>query len=207
MVKRETIIGMVLAGGRSSRMGSNNKALIQFGSEMLLKRGLRKLSAQVDTVFVSSDLSADELRIGSMKAISDALPNHQGPLAGILTGLRYARANHPDTQYLATVPCDAPFFPHDLVEKLVAAVGASNQVAIARSGDRPHPVFALWPTEIADPLDSWLAGQNRRGLMAFLDTVENMEVEFPINDGVDPFFNVNTPEDLERARHLEACAS
>ena len=122
-----------------------------------------------------------------------------GPLAGILAGFEWMRTNRPQAQWLASFACDCPFFPPDMVERLIAKAAAENAaVAVAASGERHHPVFAVWSASIAATSDSVLKGRGLRKMDDFIALLASTRVRFP-SDPIDPFFNINTPDDLERA--------
>ncbi|AYD01091.1 molybdenum cofactor guanylyltransferase MobA [Neorhizobium sp. NCHU2750] len=189
--------GLILAGGRSSRMGAN-KALLPLNGKAVLRHVVDRLTPQVTSVSVNS--SAAFPGFESLPVIEDSVAGQLGPLAGILTGMRhYAEASH----YL-TVPCDSPFFPKDLAERLIAACDSKEAIVIASSLGRRHPVFGLWPTALADDLEHSLVVEDNRRINAFLDRHHTVAVDFsPLQTGageLDPFLNINTPEELTDAQ-------
>lgn len=190
-----SVAGLVLAGGRSTRMGGSDKALTVLGGQTLLSRAVARLSSQVGEIAVSSNtLGPDAI---NAPVIADAIATFEGPLAGIEAGLQWAKWRGHTA--LASVAVDSPFFPPDLVQRLF--VGNPARIQVARSGGRNHPVFALWPIAALEPLTAFLARAETRKVMAFLDEFGFDAVDFS-TDPFDPFFNVNTPDDLAEAEHL-----
>jgi len=199
---RSDIAGVVLAGGRSQRMG-RDKAGVMLGAESLLHHVLDRLSPQVFSVAVNADATAE-----NVPAIPDRIPGKAGPMAGIHAAMTYA-AGFPAVTHVVTVSVDCPFFPADLVARLAAAVERPSQIAIASSEGRSHPVFGLWPVTLAADLEAWIATDQKRRVRDFLLRHDVTEVSFPLHPTraslLDPFFNINTPDDLvEAERWLEA---
>ncbi|RWX75524.1 molybdenum cofactor guanylyltransferase MobA [Neorhizobium lilium] len=193
--------GLILAGGRSSRMGAN-KALLALGSDTILGHVVRRLSPQVQPLWLNA--AADLARMFALPAVPDTIADHAGPLAGVLAGLR-ALADA-DATHLLTAPCDSPFLPRDLAERLQAACDSPSSIVVASSAGRDHLVFGLWPFSLADDLEAWLSDANNRRLNAFLRRHQVVTVDFPLvetsNGLLDPFLNLNTPEDLAEARNF-----
>ncbi|MBY5353303.1 molybdenum cofactor guanylyltransferase MobA [Rhizobium leguminosarum] len=196
------IAGVVLAGGRSQRMG-RDKAGVMLGAESLLRHVLTRLSQQALLVAVNADAAAEDLPV-----VPDYIRGKAGPMAGIHAAMVYA-ASLPSITHVVTVSVDCPFFPADLVARLAAAVEHSSQIAIAASEGRSHPVFGLWPVTLAADLEAWIATDEKRRVRDFLLRHDVTEVAFPLHPTraslLDPFFNINTPDDLvEAERWLEA---
>ncbi|MBL0936537.1 MAG: molybdenum cofactor guanylyltransferase MobA [Rhizobiaceae bacterium] len=190
-----SICGLVLAGGRSTRMGGSDKAMTILAGQTLLDRAVARLSSQVDDVVVSSNMLGPDAV--NAPVIADATATFDGPLAGIQAGLQWAQPRGHAS--LASVAVDTPFFPPDLVQRLCA--GDSARIQVARSGGRVHPVFALWPIAALDPLTAFLTRAETRKVMAFLDEFGFDAIDFA-SEPFDPFFNVNTPDDLAEAERL-----
>ncbi len=187
--------GIVLAGGRSTRMGGSDKAMTVLGGRTLLSRAVERLAPQVDALAVSSNTLAP----GEIDApvFADAVQTFEGPLAGVHAGLEWARSQGHTA--LVSVAVDSPFFPGNLVESL--SHGDRSRIIVARSAGRNHPVFALWPIAALDPLAAFLERAETRRVVAFLGEFGFDTVEFDA-EPFDPFFNVNTPEDLAEAERL-----
>ncbi|MGO7960232.1 molybdenum cofactor guanylyltransferase MobA [Rhizobium leguminosarum] len=196
------IAGVVLAGGRSQRMG-RDKAGVMLGAESLLHHVLTRLSQQAPLVAVNADAAAEGVPV-----VPDRFRGKAGPMAGIHAAMVYA-AGLPSITHVVTVSVDCPFFPADLVARLAGAVEHPSQIAIAASEGRSHPVFGLWPVTLAADLEAWIATDEKRRVRDFLLRHDVTEVAFPLHPTraslLDPFFNINTPDDLvEAERWLEA---
>ena len=198
------IVGVVLAGGRSTRMGGREKALLALAGKPMLAHVLRCFEPQVARVAINAN--GDPARFGAfgLPVLADHMPDHPGPLAGLLAALRWAADEGADR--VATVSSDAPFIPPDLVARLAeASVGAKGTITVARSEGQVHPLAALWPLGIADVLERALA-TGERTVQRWVEMQGMTAVDFgPIRAGgrsIDPFFNVNTPADLVEAETL-----
>lgn len=189
-----TVAGIILAGGRSTRMGGVDKATLALSGETLLDRAIRRLAIQVDDLAINSNLLTGH---ADYPVLRDATTSFDGPLAGVLAGLEWAIKGQHDA--VLTVAVDTPFFPGDLAARL--ATTATNRIAVARSGGRIHPVFALWPRGALDPLRSFMERGETRKVMAFLDQFGFDPVDFD-QIPIDPFFNINTADDLVEAERL-----
>lgn len=191
--------GVILAGGRSSRMGTD-KAQLSLGGDTILGHVLRRLTPQVRSVALNA--SADFPNPLGLRLVPDTLPGQLGPLTGILAAMQSqkdAAASH-----VLTVPCDSPFLPLDLAARLQREVTGAEVIAVAASDNRTHPVFALWPVALADDLEAWLRNPDNRRINAFLRRHRVETVEFPLlqtqSGSLDPFLNINTPDDLAEAQ-------
>lgn len=193
----------IIAGGYGKRLGETKKIEAPFAEEILLAFIARRLLQQVSNVVAicndAVELPAD-LRI---PLIPDALPGRPGPLAGIITALLYVQKNYPGAQKIVTLPCDSPFFPKDIVNNLIDKSSTSNP-SVATCNGRRHPLFACWPVPLLPRLQDWVAAGNARAGQ-FLSECGAIEVDFPLEeDGTDPFFNINTPEELAEAQRILA---
>ena len=193
-----TIAGLILAGGKSSRMGQD-KVDVALGGKTLLKRAIDGLAPQVTTLAISSNKSHAD--VGTLPVLEDSIAGHQGPLAGILSGLEWAAKLKPQPTHLAVVPVDAPFFPANLVERL-ASHASEDAVCVAESAGDAHPVFSLWPVKYAELIHLHFAAGGTRKLMEFIESGHHWIVDFPVDGKSDPFFNINTPKDLKAAERL-----
>ena len=189
---RTEITGLVLAGGRGSRMGGVDKGLVRFGGRTLVERVIERIRPQVGPLMISANRNVDTYRAFGFPVLLDAadgLEPFPGPLAGLLAGLRAAK-----TRWLAAVPCDAPFLPLDLVGRLVASLGTSR-AAMACVGDRAEPVFCLLQVDLAGDLAAALANGERRA-ESWLRGVGAAPAVFLLPES---FANLNTLQEL-RAR-------
>ncbi len=199
----ERVAGLILAGGLSRRMGGGDKALLPVAGRTLLERVIERARPQVDLLALSANGDSARFGAGDLPVLADALPGHLGPLAGILTGMEWVRQVAPDCRWLAGFAADTPLLPADLVARLAAARARSGaDMACASSGGRRHPVFGLWPVALAGDLRRALAEEGLRKAGDWIARYAVAEVAWP-DDERDPFFNVNTPADLDRLReHL-----
>jgi len=184
-ISRDEVSGLVLAGGLGRRMGGADKGLIAWQGRPLALHALERLAPQVGTLAVSANRHLEVYAGFGVAVLADTLPGSLGPLAGLLAGMRHAR-----TRWLAVVPCDAPYFPADLVARLAAGRGDAP-IGYARAA-RTHPVFCLVDTALADTLQASLAGGERR-VEHWLRTMGGVAVDF---DDEAAFANFNTPETL-----------
>jgi molybdopterin-guanine dinucleotide biosynthesis protein A len=194
--------GLVLAGGLARRMGGGDKALIRIGSETILQRALARLVPQVAGIVLNAN--GDPARFASfgLPVVADSIPDFAGPLAGILAGLDWIAANKPDTEWMVSVPGDCPFLPRDLVARLHDARIADNKpLACAHSGDWRHPVVGLWNVALREDLRHAVTVEDLRKIEVWTARHGVALADWP-TEPVDPFFNVNTPEDVERATQL-----
>lgn len=192
--------GLVLAGGRSSRMGAN-KALLSLGGDIILGHVVHRLTPQVSKIAINA---AEPLPgFADLPLVTDAPSGQLGPLAGILGGMRHHASAHDGPTHFLSAPCDSPFLPLDLAERLAELAPDAETIVIASSLGRTHPVFALWPTALADDLESWLGDEDNRRISTFLARHHVVTVDFPPvttdHGQLDPFLNINTPEDLALA--------
>jgi molybdenum cofactor guanylyltransferase len=192
------VAGVILAGGRSRRMGTD-KTRLYIGERLMPERVIDRLKAQARWLVLSVNDESGRAHASGLPLALDAGARFGGPLIGILSGLKWARQNT-DARWVVSAPADAPFLPGNLVSRLSAERAPEAEIAVARSLGRLHPTIALWPVALADPLETWLAGSSQRAVRAWLETRRWSAVDFACNGGIDPFFNVNTPEDLAVAR-------
>ncbi|OLP43408.1 molybdenum cofactor guanylyltransferase MobA [Rhizobium oryziradicis] len=197
---RTHVPGVILAGGLSRRMGQSKAATLLAGKPML-DHILARLLPQVSALAINSNAG---LTHRDFPTIADAVEDHPGPLAGIARATQFARTV-PDARHVLTVPVDTPFLPHNLAAALLGAQPGNDAVVLACSNGRMHPVIGLWPVMLAEQITHWLQNPQNRKLMVFLQTLNVVSVDFADVETaigpVDPFFNVNTPDDLAQAEH------
>ncbi len=198
------VAGVLLAGGRARRFGGGDKALAMLGGETILARVVASARPQVRALALNANGDPERFADYGLPVIADVIADYAGPLAGVLTGLEWAAEHAPDCPWLASFATDAPFVPADLVARLVAAVARDGaEMACAASGGRAHPVFGLWPVALAGELRHALVDEGMRKIDAWTARYRLAVAEFGC-DPVDPFFNLNRPEDLARAETLVA---
>lgn len=207
--------GTILAGGLSRRMfaaenTSGDKGLLDIGGATMLGRVIEALRPQVSALVLNAN--GDPARFAPLRlpVVPDPVEGFVGPLAGVLAGMLWTRTHHPMATHTLTVSSDAPFLPADLASRLAAAVAdRPDAIAIAQSGCEVHPVIGLWPVKHAEDLEQELRAGMRK-VLRWTDKHGTVPVDFPFvrmgGQDVDPFFNANTPEELDEARRLIAGA-
>jgi molybdopterin-guanine dinucleotide biosynthesis protein A len=192
----------VLAGGLARRMGGGDKARIAIGGVPILNRVLACLAPQCTSLVINANGDPARFADAKLPVVADSVPDFAGPLAGILAGLDWAALHRPECEWLASVPGDCPFLPNDLVARLHAArVAARAPLACARSGEWRHPVVGLWPLALRDDLRRALVAEGLRKIEIWTARHGIAIADWPAKP-VDPFFNVNTPEDAAQAQAL-----
>lgn len=206
-------LGVILAGGLATRMGGGDKGLLSLGGQSLMARVIDRLSPQVRQIALNANGDGARFDDFGLPVLPDSIEGFAGPLAGVLAGLDWAAEQ--EATAIVTVAADTPFFPHDLVARLVAASdGQSHPLVLAttpKSGDEVlksggkgcvnrHPTFGLWPVALRDDLRAALTGGLRK-VVLWTDQHGGREALFEA-EPFDPFFNVNTHDDLARAEGL-----
>lgn len=185
------VTGIVLAGGQGRRMGGVDKGLQPLEGRPMVAWAIERLAPQVEAIVVNANQNLDAYRAFGYPVVSDAVGGFAGPLAGLHAGLQATR-----TALAVTVPCDSPFLPTDLVARLRSALEAGNaELAVAKTGDQPHPVFSLVQRRILPHLEAFLRSGGRK-IDAWYASLEVVEVSF--DDQAEAFSNINTREDLAR---------
>ena len=199
----ETIAGVVLAGGRSQRMGGRDKTLLALAGKPMIAHAVERLAPQVAAVAINANGDPSGFAGFGKPVFGDVVDDFLGPLAGILSALRWAESAAAGYGHVVTVAADTPFFPDDLVRRFVGDAKTAGTVVMARSQGNPHPVFALWPVSLAGDLADWLERGETLKVRAWAERHRLVYSDFPPRpDGVDPFFNVNTPDDLATAEAI-----
>jgi molybdopterin-guanine dinucleotide biosynthesis protein A len=187
---------VILAGGRATRLGGGDKCLLPLAGGPLLGHILRRLAGQGGRIALNANGDPARFAGFGLPVLADAVEGRPGPLAGVLTAMEWA-----ETPDILTLPADAPFVPLDLVARLrTARAAAGADIAVALSGGRLHPVSALWPARLAPDLRRAL-GQGVRKVESWIAGFHMVRVTFP-TEPIDPFFNINRPEDLIEAQRL-----
>lgn len=197
-------LGLVLAGGLARRMGGGDKARITIGSVTILQRVLACLESQCVGVVINANGDPGRFADTKLPVVADSVPDFAGPLAGILAGLDWAAVHMAQCEWLASAPGDCPFLPNDLCARLHAArVAAGVPLACARSGEWRHPVVALWPLALREDLRRAIAAEGVRKIEIWTARHGVATADWPV-EPVDPFFNVNTPDDAAQAQDIAA---
>ena len=193
---------VILAGGLGRRLGGGDKPLRKLAGRTLAEHARDRLAPQTETLGLNANGDAARFAFLQLPVIPDVMTGFPGPLAGILTAMRWVQARRPGVSWLVSAPADTPFLPGDLVARLFSEQSRTGaEIAVANSYGRDHPVVALWPIAIAASLQAHLEAGDDRRVGSWLHRFRTVSVTFAAErpEGVDPFFNVNTPQDLEAA--------
>jgi molybdenum cofactor guanylyltransferase len=194
---------VILAGGLSRRMGQDKAGVLLAGRPML-DHVIARMRPQVSALALNAPQghAAPE----GLPLVPDTITGHRGPLAGILAAMRYVADQLPHASHVLTVPIDSPFLPKDLMARFSEVATSSDIIAIATSNEAMHPVCGLWPVSLADALQAFLEGPDEPRVKSFLERQKTVLVDFPqivtTAGPLDPFLNLNTPDDLENARRF-----
>ena len=201
-----TCVGVLFAGGQSRRMGRRDKSLLDLGGRPMIAHVIERLAPQVSHLIVNANGDPARFARFGLPVVADRAADFAGPLAGLQAGMDWTRANAPAAQRIVTAACDTPFFPANLVQKLQAGADAAGaDIALAAFGEQSHFVFALWRLALADDLTAYLASGGRK-VQSWIERHTHALISFPAREiggvSLDPFFNINTPEDLAEAEAL-----
>lgn len=214
-VTQATMTGTILAGGLSRRMFEaekqlGDKGLLAIGATTMLGHVVAAVRSQVAALVLNANGDPSRFASFNLPVVADPIEGFVGPLAGVLAGMLWTRTHHPAATHTLTVSSDAPFLPRDLADRLAAAIANQpDAIAIAQSQGEVHPVIGLWPVRHAEDLEHELRAGMRK-VIRWTDKHGTVPVDFPLvqlgDEAVDPFFNANTPAELDEARRLLAGA-
>jgi molybdenum cofactor guanylyltransferase len=203
---KNDILGCILAGGLSRRMGGGDKALLELGGAPMLTRVIGRLEPQVSALVLNANGDADRFADYGLPVVADTVGDFAGPLAGVLAGMRHAQAMDEPISHVATAASDTAFFPLDLVERFAEMATTADTIVLATSSGNRHPVFGLWPVALADDLETWLKESDTFKVLAWVHRHRLATVDFDLvrhgERSFDPFFNANTPDDMIEAENF-----
>jgi molybdopterin-guanine dinucleotide biosynthesis protein A len=189
MTGHAAVTGVVLAGGQGRRMGGVDKGLVELGGKPMIAHVLERFRPQVAELLINANQNAERYGTFGYPVVADAVGGFAGPLAGLHAAM--AQATH---SLVATVPCDSPFLPFDLVQRLMEGLKTNDaELAVARTFDQPHPVFCIVRATVLPHLTAFLDKGGRK-IDAWYATLKVIEVRF--DDEADAFRNINTREEL-----------
>jgi molybdopterin-guanine dinucleotide biosynthesis protein A len=208
---RGEVTGVILAGGRSRRMGGGDKGLLDLDGRPMLAHVVERLAPQVGRMVVSANGDPARFAAFGLPVVADTVADFPGPLAGVLAGMRWSLANAPAARWIATAAGDAPLLPANLVARCLDAVAnRAESIALAQSAGELHPVIGLWPVALADDLEAQLAAGVRK-VLDWTGRHGTIAVTFAMlqlaGTAIDPFFNANTPQELASLRAILARAA
>lgn len=192
---RDQIAGLILAGGRGSRMGGQDKGLVEFNGKPMVEHVLAAVRPQVAEVLINANRNVETYRQTGCRVVADTVAGFAGPLAGISAGMHAVSRAH-----VLVLPCDGPFVPAWLVQRLwIASAGKDDMIVAAHDGERLHPTYALLPVGVLADLDAYLAAGGHK-----IDTFYYRHAFAPVDfsDYPQAFLNINTPEDVQKFAHL-----
>lgn len=193
----QLITGVILAGGLAKRMGGGDKCLLPLGGKTLLQRSIERAQPQVSELILNANGNSLRFARSRLPVIADLYEGFPGPLAGIHAALTFMDERNPNNEWLASFACDTPFFPRNMVQQMLAATGDA-QLIVARSNGRVHPIFALWHASLLGRVEQRLQQSDTPRLQEWIEELKPTYVDFSAT-GYDPFFNINTPQDLYSA--------
>ena len=202
MKSSELVVGLILAGGLAKRMGGGDKCLLPLAGKTLLNRTIERAQPQVSQLLLNANGNSLRFARTRLPVVADKYPDNLGPLDGIHAGLNWMKTNASDKQWLASFASDTPFFPSNMVDQLIDKAGTSKLV-VASSKLQAHPVFALWHISLLDTIETQLNSGVVPRLQDWIKKQELQIVEFE-TESYDPFFNINTPQDLYAAETIAA---
>jgi len=188
----ETVTGLILAGGRSSRMQGIDKGLIQLNQQPMIVHVIQRLAPQVDQIIINTNRHKEKYQHFGFPVIDDGNLEFNGPLAGILAGL-----HHIHSGYLQSASCDSPQLPLNLTQRLKNAIGNQHTIAVPFDGHRLQPTFSLIHHQLRNSLEDYLSQGNRK-LQSWIQQQQTIEVDF--SDQAQAFININTPQELDQLR-------
>ena len=188
-------------------MGGGDKPLVEIGGVPMLMRASKCLRPQVAHLALNANGDPARFARFELPVVADTIDGFAGPLAGILAGMRWATRTLPEARFVASAAADTPFFPKNLVARFAEGGHGEETIALAASAAGVHPVFGLWPVALADDLEQFLVRGESGKILAYVDRHARVDVRFedivlPNGERVDPFFNVNTPDDAARAQEI-----
>lgn len=200
MVNKENILGVILAGGQSRRMGNKNKLLATINNKSLLEITSNLVKNQLNRVIINSNIQVDSNNKLNFEIVPDEIDGYLGPLSGIFSAMKWAKKNFPDCQWIASFPVDSIFFPDNFIDVMINKIKKETQIVCAKSNGRIHPVFALWSIVLVNDLEKALVKDGIRRIDEWTQKYNLEIVNFKFKK-LDPFFNINTFDDLEKAKN------
>ena len=200
-MSEHNILGAILAGGKSKRMGQN-KSFVRLNNKALIEYTINKVKKNLGELIIITDQKNDFFKKNNLVTVKDCIDGQLGPLAGILTAMKWAKENSSKYSWIASFPCDTPFFPESIILNFIKQSKKKESLMLcASSHGRKHNIFGLWSLDLYDKLHNDLVNNKIRKVEDWtkINNIKNLEFKF---EGYDPFFNINTLEDLEFAKKI-----
>ena len=200
-MSEDNILGAILAGGQSKRMGKD-KLFLEFNNKKLIEHTIDKVKKYLKNVIIITNQDNEFFSKNNLTTVQDCIEGQLGPLVGILTAMKWAKENLNKCSWIATFPCDTPFFPESIIKSFIEESEKKESLILcASSHGRKHNIFGLWSLDLYDKLKDDLINKKVRKVQDWTEKNKIKNLEFTFKD-YDPFFNINTKEDLEFAKKL-----
>ena len=200
-MNEHNILGAILAGGQSKRMGQD-KLFLELNNKKLIEYTIDKVKKYLKNVIIITNKKDEFFLKKNLITVEDCIKGQLGPLVGILTAMKWAKKNLKECSWIATFPCDTPFFPETIIQKFIEKSKEKNSLLLcASSHGRKHNIFGLWSIELYEKLHDDLINKKIRKVQDWIEKNKITNVEFNFNE-YDPFFNINTLDDLETAKKI-----
>ena len=200
-MNEHNILGAVLAGGKSKRMGKD-KLFLELNNITLIEHTIKKAKKYLNEIIIVTNQKNEFFVKNNLITVKDCIDGQLGPLVGILTAMKWAKENSPKCSWIITFPCDTPFFPEDIISKfIIESKKKESLILCASSHGRKHNIFGLWSLDLYDKLYNDLVNNKIRKVQDWTNANNIKNLEFKFED-YDPFFNINTLQDLEFAKKL-----
>ena len=200
-MSEHNILGAILAGGQSKRMGKD-KIFLELNNKKLIEHTLDKVKKYLKEVIIITNQDNEFFSKNNLTTVKDCIEGQLGPLVGILTAMKWAKENLNKCSWIATFPCDTPFFPESIIKSFIEESEKKESLILcASSHGRKHNIFGLWSLDLYDKLKDDLINKKVRKVQDWTEKNKIKNLEFEFKD-YDPFFNINTKEDLEFAKQL-----
>ena len=200
-MSEHNILGAILAGGKSKRMGKD-KLFLELNNKMLIEHTINKVEKYLKDIIIITNQKNEYFSKKNLKTVEDCIEGQLGPLVGILTAMKWAKENLKECSWVATFPCDTPFFPETIIKKFIEKSKKKDSLLLcASSHGRKHNIFGLWSLDLYEKLKNDLINNKIRKVQDWTEKHKITNVEFDFKE-YDPFFNINTLDDLENAKKI-----
>jgi len=200
-MSEHNILAAILAGGQSRRMGKD-KLFLELNNKKLIEHTIDKVKKYLNQVIIITNQNNEFFVKNNLTTVKDCIEGQLGPLVGILTAMKWAKENSKEYSWIATFPCDTPFFPENIIKSFIKESEKKESLLLsASSHGRKHNIFGLWSLDLYDKLKNDLVNKKIRKVQDWTEKNKIKNLEFKFKD-YDPFFNINTKEDLEFAKKL-----